>query len=378
MSLACIFLPPAACAEPDPQLPVLRVMDGALQRLPFADALLDLEGAWRLIVPVEAVSALAVQLPTQKARWLRQALPFAVEELLAEDVELMHLALGELLEDGRHRVFALRLSWLGEWLGLCGEHRPAVIEVDADLLPRQGTQLLWLESRWLLGGEGVARLALQEDDWPLLASLSETPPVVRCAQQTSGPLSEGAQRVAEPALWLAQQPAGCNLAQGEFAVRQAGAGWQRWQPVLGAVGLCVLLQWGFYLAQGWHLQREGQNYRDANAQLYRELFPADSRLINMRAQFDQHLAAGGAGQGRLLGVLGRAADALLEDPQVRVQQLEFSDSRGDLALQLVAPGFDALERLRERLIEAGLAVELGSASRDAGNVSARLVIGAGA
>ena len=44
-------------------------------------------------------------------------------------------------------------------------------------------------------------------------------------------------------------------------------------------------------------------------------------------------------------------------------------------MQVQAPGFDALERLRERLIAAGLAVQLGSASREGNAVSARLVIG---
>ncbi|MBF2953284.1 type II secretion system protein GspL, partial [Pseudomonas aeruginosa] len=50
-------------------------------------------------------------------------------------------------------------------------------------------------------------------------------------------------------------------------------------------------------------------------------------------------------------------------------------ARGDVALQVRAPGFDVLERLRSRLSESGLAVQLGSASRDGSTVSARLVIG---
>jgi general secretion pathway protein L len=63
---------------------------------------------------------------------------------------------------------------------------------------------------------------------------------------------------------------------------------------------------------------------------------------------------------------------------VQVEQLDFSDIRGDLSMQVQAPGFSELERLRERLQAAGLAVQLGSASREATGVSARLVIGGGA
>jgi general secretion pathway protein L len=44
-------------------------------------------------------------------------------------------------------------------------------------------------------------------------------------------------------------------------------------------------------------------------------------------------------------------------------------------MQIQAPGFAELERLRERLQDTGLTVQLGSASREAAGVSARLVIG---
>src|SRR5690606_1476427 len=159
MSQACIFLLPSACAEADAQAEVVWVRDDEQLRLPFAEALARSDAGWRLVLPVEAVTACAVQLPTQKARWLRQALPFAVEELLAEDVEQMHLALGELLADGRHRVFAVRRAWLAAWLELSAGQPPASIQVDADLLPAEGTQLLWAEQRWLLGGEVAARLS---------------------------------------------------------------------------------------------------------------------------------------------------------------------------------------------------------------------------
>src|SRR5690606_1680212 len=124
MNSTCIFLPPAALGEVDPQLEVARVQSGRVERLAFSEALAAVAGGWRLVLPVEAVTVCAVRLPTQKARWLRQALPFAVEELLAEDVDQMHLALGGALADGRHRVYALRRAWLAQWLALAGDKPP--------------------------------------------------------------------------------------------------------------------------------------------------------------------------------------------------------------------------------------------------------------
>ncbi|ERI49934.1 hypothetical protein N878_27165, partial [Pseudomonas sp. EGD-AK9] len=148
MNQLWIFLPPEACQGLSAELPVQWVTFTECRTLSLGEALRELPAAWELVLPVETVTACAVQLPTQKARWLRQALPFAVEELLAEDVEQMHLALGEQLADGRHRVYALRADWLRQCLALCAAQPPQAIRVDADLLPRQGSQLLWLESRW--------------------------------------------------------------------------------------------------------------------------------------------------------------------------------------------------------------------------------------
>lgn len=375
MSQTYVFLPPAACAGAQADLPVQWVADGVSETLAFGEA--QPGGNWTLVLPVEAVTSCAVNLPTRKARWLRQALPFAVEELLAEEVELMHLALGEQLADGRHRVFAVRRSWLAGWLALCAT-APQAIAVDADLLPGPGTALLPLHGRWLLGGENVTRMALQAQDWAQLGPLCAQPQIAWYDPQHPAlqPVDES-MAVAEPFVWLAQQPLRNNLAQGEFAVQSSNGQWQRWRPLLGLVGMWLVLQWGFNLAQAWHLQRQADNYAAASAALYQELFPQDSKLVNLRAQFDQHLQAGAAsGQTRLLGLLAQVSGALAaEGGQVQISQVDFSEARGDLAMQVQAAGFAELERLRERLQDSGLAVQLGSASREGAGVSARVVIG---
>jgi len=378
MSLLTLFLPPQACTEASADMPVWCVESDSCRQLPFAEALPADARAWRLVLPVEAVTTCVVQLPTTKARWLAKALPFAVEELLAEEVEQFHLCVGSALADGRHRVHALRREWLAGWLALCGERPPQWIEVDADLLPGEGSQLLCLGERWLLGGAGEARLALRGEDWPQLAALCPPPRQAYVPPgQAAPPGVEACQTLEQPWLWLAAQKAGCNLAQGPFARREPSGQWQRWRPLAGLLGLWLVLQWGFNLAQGWQLQREGERYAVANEALYRELFPEDRKVINLRAQFDQHLAeAAGSGQSQLLALLDQAAAAIGEGgAQVQVDQLDFNAQRGDLAFNLRASDFAALESLRARLQEAGLAVDMGSASREDNGVSARLVIG---
>ncbi|MBL0952694.1 MAG: type II secretion system protein GspL, partial [Pseudomonas sp.] len=216
------------------------------------------------------------------------------------------------------------------------------------------------------------------EDWPALAGRCTPPSLARApaSQALPEPVDERLQ-VADAHQWLVQQGGGVDLAQGAFALRQSGEGWLRWRPLGGVLALCLVLQWGFNLAQGWYLQREADAYAASSEALYRELFPQDNKLINLRAQFDQHLAQSAGSDSPLLGLLAEVAAALNADgaAQVQVNQLDYSAIRADLSLQLQAPGFAELERLRERLEDSGLSVQMGSASREAEGVSARVVIG---
>src|SRR5690606_6416349 len=135
-----------------------------------------------------------------------------------------------------------------------------------------------------------------------LAGLCPSPRVAHVAAGQPAPADiDQCHEHAQPLGWLAGHGAACNLAQGAFARREPSGPWQRWRPRAALLGLWLVLQWGFNLAQGWHLQREGERYAEASRELYRELFPGDSKLINLRAQFDQHLAESeGGGQQQLL------------------------------------------------------------------------------
>src|SRR5690606_13399098 len=106
-----------------------------------------------------------------------------------------------------------------------------------------------------------------------------------------------------------------------------------------------------------------------------ELFPADTRIVNLRAQFDDHLARSSGAQVGFMHLLERAASAVADGTPVTVDRLDYNHTRGDLALEVRAADFAALEQLRQRLNEQGQSVQLGSASRDGDAVSARVVIG---
>ena len=331
-----------------------------------------------LVLPAEVCSAVAVNLPTRKARWISQALAYAVEELLAENVDDLHLTHGDALDDGRRRVIAVRRQLLADWLAdLQAQGLTIVaIHVDADLLPRDGTQLMVIGTRALLGGAQEARLAFDLQQWPHLAGQCPSPRHGHGTPDEAPPLLDDYQPVDDPFRFLAAgRAAALNLAQGDFAVKAAGSGLGRWKPALVVLALVLAVQLIFNLVQAWSLERQAERYAQSSRALYSELFPEDRRIVNLRAQFDEHIGQRAGGPSGFMRLLDEVALAMTEGVAVTVSQLDYNQARGDLALQVRASDFATLEQLRQRLGETAENVQLGSASRDGDAVSARVVVG---
>lgn len=375
----CLFLPADCGARIDSETRVYWLpSEGDGGWMPLAKLVERAPAAVTLVLPAEVCSSFAVNLPTRKARWVNQALAYAVEELLAENVDDLHLTHGDALEDGRRRVIAVRRQLLAGWLqdlqalGLT----IVAIHVDADLLPRDGTQLLIIEGRALLGGSPEARLAFDSAQWPHLAGQCPAPIHGQgTASEAPAPLDDYRQ-LDDPYRFLASgRTAALNLAQGDFAVQAAGSGLGQWKPVALVLALVLVVQLVFNLVQAWTLESQAERYAEASRALYSELFPDDQRIVNLRAQFDAHIGQSSGVSSGFMRLLNEVALALAEGIPVSIGQLDYNQARGDLALQVRASDFAALEQLRQRLGETGESVQLGSASRDGDAVSARVVIG---
>lgn len=375
----CLFLPANCGARIDSDSRVYWLpSEGEAGWMPLERVVERAPAAITLVLPAEVCSSFAVNLPTRKARWVNQALAYAVEELLAENVDDLHLTHGDALEDGRRRVIAIRRALLSDWLddlralGLT----IVAIHVDADLLPREGTQVLIIEERALLGGSAEARLAFDSAQWPHLAPQCPAPHYGRGTPGEAPAPLDDYQQVDDPYRFLASgRAAALNLAQGDFAIKAAGSGLGQWKPAMIVLALVLAVQLIFNLVQAWTLNNQAEHYAEASRALYTELFPEDQRIVNLRAQFDEHIGQSAGPSAEFMRLLNEVALALDEGIPVSIGQLDYSQARGDLALQVRASDFAVLEQLRQRLGQTGESVQLGSASRDGDAVSARVVIG---
>ena len=355
-ALPCLFLPAWCNTHLDDDLQVTWSDGQQTARLPLVDALARLKGrAIALIVPVEHVASCAVNLPAGNAHWQRKAVPYAVEPLLAEDVEDLHLALGETLSDGRQRVVAINRSLLEGWLQyLRGKGaQVSAIHVDADLLPNEVTTLCWGNNRCLLAGTDELRLALAPAQLPALLERLPGPCRVLHASDVTPQLALAADvslqalDVALPAWMVARTAHALDLAQGNFAPASR-LHLRHWKPVAWALAAVLVAQLAFDGLHIWLLQQQAGGYRQVNESIYKGLFPQERRIVNLKAQFDQHLQQG-ASTTRLDGLLASVAEAMPEGSDLQVQQLRFDARTGELTLQLQGGDAAAFESLQQRL-----------------------------
>ncbi|WP_057626836.1 type II secretion system protein GspL [Stenotrophomonas terrae] len=355
-ALPCLFLTAWCNAHLDDDLRVTWSDGEQTARLPLLDALARLKGrAIALIVPVEHVASCAVNLPAGNAHWQRKALPYAVEPLLAEDVEDLHLALGETLSDGRQRVVAINRSLLEGWLQyLRGKGaQVSAIHVDADLLPNEVTTLCWGNNRCLLAGTDELRLALAPAQLPALLQRLPGPCRVLHASDVTPQLAPAADvslqalDVALPAWMVARTAHALDLAQGSFAPASR-LQLRNWKPVAWALAAVLVAQLAFDGLHIWLLQQQTAGYRQVNESIYKGLFPQERRIVNLKAQFDQHLQQG-ASTTRLDALLASVAEAMPAESGLQVQQLRFDAGSGELTLQLQGGDAAAFESLQQRL-----------------------------
>ncbi len=345
--------------------------------------------------PGEQVRLLSLQVSPEEKKHLDRALPFLIEEDVAEDIEGVHVAH---LMRGPEQVTAMLCShacmqrWQEELAGL-----PRIESwVPEPLL------LPWRSGEWCLAFDGdrtvlrtgeASGTAAESALLPaLLASLMARDGVpevvvvyghdrvaeltllpaklVDCAQWRSGGLAA--------ALWLydsSRLPP--SLLQGAYAPRLPLERWARqWRWPAAAVAAALLLQlaatWSDYL----RLSEDNRLLRAAIEERYREVNPRGA-LVDPETQLRRQLdALSGSvqvtGFTRLLETVGAA---ITSQGGTRVASINYNQRGGDMRLGITAPDYAAVERIREALSEAGLEAVLENSSAAGEGVRARLRVG---
>ncbi len=380
-----------------------RLYESTLEKLP------PFKGALVVLIPSTQVLLTSAKVPSKQRQRVAQAVPYVLEDRLADEVEKLHFALGGSDDKGQQRVAVIRhadMQAIQQRLHNAGLKPTWIIpDLFAVPYPEKGWGLLYLGNLVLLRTDAYSGLALEAQTLkqvlPLLLEAEQQPrpkliqafkpPHVKTADSLSNldtlgieiqenPLEQSSFHLFAQTLQTAdKQQTPINLRQGIYLhTAQWGRWWRPWR--LTALLLLALL--GTQIAQQiqgvYHLQAEQAHMQERLLNLYREQFPQAKKVINPRLQMQQNLqqlrsqSSSTAPEKGVLQLLEAISPALQNTPTVLLQRLDYRQQHLDLDIELNS--LQNLEQLKQALQQQALKIEIRSASSKNNRVEAQLRI----
>jgi general secretion pathway protein L len=363
---------------------------GPVSSGPVADALGVAQGRRVvLLLPGSEVTLAEPELPVRGHARIAQAVPFALEEHLASDVEGLHFAVGTRPTGAAGTPVALvSRSLLERWLGqveaagievsaafadsaavpvtgagctlLLDESQLYVRRADAlpyviDAEPLEGALALALGERTEgSGGENVtvyAGTADYERHRDLIEGLRSQTATLQVKLLPDGALPLLAAQVADIDA--------TNLLQGPFAPRTSLRSRMReWRLPAALAAVLALLFVAGQALQWWKDSRVEKALDAQIAEIVGQALPGQP-VVDARAQMQSALGAGAGGG--MLAAVSALAEAVAQAPAARIESLSF---RGNvLEVNLTVPNVESLEAIRQGMNRDGLVAEIQSATQ---------------
>ena len=345
-------------------------------------------------------------MPTKPSRQILKALPYMLEDELAEDVEKLHFATGESGFDKEQESYWIDLAivnkeLVNKWLGVlanadiqCKTMVPeilclpliesadyAAIQLGDNWLVResswQGISLdpSWFEMYW----QNV--LANTEQESVKIAMLSPFSDAVQ-SQLIESDKVEFVQvepEMAMMALAKGAEVAGWNLLQGDLAPKKAvSANWLIWRPVLVLATIALLVNFfgAFVSWQGNQSQLDEAKQELANA--YKKAFPKEKFRANIvRRTLKRKVAeatGSGSGEASFISYMQQLTPVFAKHKKTKVDSIRFDGNRQELRLAITSPSFQNFEQFKVAVEGLGLEVKQGAVNNEGSSVTGSLSI----
>ena len=388
-----------------------------------AEQLSDLteKAAQRLVkvfVPGCDVVLKRLAVPTKSQRAMRSAVPYMLEDELAQDVDDLFFAYAKMHEESReHNCFVAivqreQMQMWQSWLATANisastlqpdmlampyiEGQWSAIALDDNANTMSQTQIVVRQGPW----QGVT---LDNDAWQFLLTHILSPADSdkkekaqdRAQAQTQDKTAETSSLTlnaysdlpyldmltnqdtitlvkAEQELPLALLAQHCHqsdftLLQGEFKVkeqRSKNVGYWLWAAGFAACALCLNV--GYKSAQLWQLSAQKTQVEAQIVAHYKKAVPSNAkvRIGTIKSQLTRKIEAlgGVTEQAGFLSVLSKVQPAFAKVPGLKPDSLKFDGKRQELRIQALASDYQAFERFKSALNTTGLTIKQGAQS----------------
>ncbi len=320
------------------------------------------DGPATILVPSESVSLLRVELPLASRAKRIEALPFAIEDRIADPIESVHIALGAEIAPQTYLVAVVRHTQMAAWVEAAelGGLGHAAIVPDALALPEPGSGEWSAEARdgrvLVRSGDGTGfalPVALVGPAWERAGS----PRIWNCGPLPVGdlpqtPWSGGgglAERLVSPVI---------DLRQGVYARRgTSGSSWRRRLAWIAAAGIAahVVIAAADVVMLRVIAERRAEDVRSAVAQAA----PGANLSGDLEAAVVGMLPVSGPPPGRFVPVVTAASRALAPlSSVVTARAMRFEGNALVLDIEPGAP--DLVERIRAAFRAAAVPAQIGA------------------
>ncbi len=352
-----------------------------------------------VLVPSKDCLVTSITMPTQQRRQQLKAVPFAIEEQLAENIEDVHFSIGKRDREQNLPVIAVSRENMTLWLNVLkdADITPSAMLPLSALLeaPKDAWSIFKLDNAFIINQNGncwsdeaeQAALMLQlsineipDDELPaLLYWGSESAP-----GWVSGlglEISEQLVQDERLALLARYDQKHINLLQGDFEIQDDWkAAWSVWRKVALFAFIAILLKFvsmGFEL---YNLNDEKQTIKSEITRVYQQVAPGARITAFPERQMRQLLArqqGGGNPSNSFLAMLGQLGESLASTPGSKPTNINYDKTRNEVRVDLLVSSLPLLDQLKDKLVSKGLSVEVGGASAQGDQYSGRLIIRSG-
>jgi general secretion pathway protein L len=375
-------------------------------------------------VPASDISLKSISVPSKSVKAMRLAVPYMLEDELAQDVEDLFFAYSDIKIVGsenncfvavvEHAQLELWQEWLANANIACKKMIPDVLAMPLTEDINKGSAIVLGEQILIRQGQWQGIMA-DNNTWPLISqSLVSTETAEKDnteqeslagdsehiksdgfslnaysalpetdAELTINSMPEELPLALLAATFINNKAKSFNLLQGKFkAKEQRSPALKSWFWAAGIATFALLLNVGIKGAEIMQLNSQQAQIEQQIISVYKKTFPKTKRVrvATVRSQLKQKLKdiGGSSGESSFLAILTQVQPALAQVPEIKAQTLKFDGKRNEIRMQAVASDYQYFDKLKVALEDSDLTVALGSQNNQGEQISGSFSISSNA
>ena len=330
-----------------------------------------------VVLPTEHCSFHQIELPWLSDSKARAALPYALEEYVAQPVTTLHIAFDQAhYQNKQYLVLAIDSLYLQDLMVRLDDASLGFEVITVDWFALKADEAVVSETS-LLVHEVVFLGALSAEPAKYFLNQGLLPQTLRVFNDSASEFkSNDLFQTVDSSFyeWTAQRLVTAkpmNLCQGALRHNTRQEVNRRWYHALAAlVGLWIVNVFFMNALVSHHLTQQIAVLDEKIAVNYREFFPQARLVISPVFRVKQLLKEGRTGHDGTLWRLENTLATATAQGEFTIEQLRYQNQM--LAVTLIAKDFAALDALQLRLQQAGVKVKQTQASSEAQHVTATL------